>query len=126
MRRFSRAAIGGMLIIGATACAPSFQVHTVQSPDESVIGLRTFRVLPVPPPRKSAFDCDWPGFVARLNLTGIAGMVARHSPGSPGESVSSRVAPLGEVTVTGATVSDMVWRMTSRVMPRVFTPRSST
>ena len=51
MRRFSRAAIGGMLIMGATACAPSFQVHTVQSPDESVTGLRTFRVLPVPPPR---------------------------------------------------------------------------
>ena len=36
---------------------------------------------PVPaPPAKSAiaFDGDWPGLVGRLQLTGLAGMVARH------------------------------------------------
>lgn len=51
MRGAVRAAIGGMLMVGAAACAHSYDVHTVQSPDASVTGLRTFRVLPVPPAR---------------------------------------------------------------------------
>jgi DNA polymerase-3 subunit gamma/tau len=31
-----------------------------------------------PPVAAIAFEGDWPAFVARLNLTGVAGMVARH------------------------------------------------
>src|SRR6185436_20018743 len=30
------------------------------------------------PAQKTAFDGDWPAFVAKLNLTGMAGMLARH------------------------------------------------
>ena len=37
-----------------------------------------------PPPATVSFDGDWPGLVQRLNLTGMAGMVARY-----GELVSS-------------------------------------
>ena len=47
----------------------------------------------------------------------LAGMVALQSPGSPAVNVSSRVAPDGDVTVTGVTVSAMVWRCTTRSLP---------
>jgi DNA polymerase-3 subunit gamma/tau len=39
----------------------------------------------IPPPASQPFDGDWPSFVARLGLTGMAGMVAKH-----GEFVSLR------------------------------------
>jgi DNA polymerase-3 subunit gamma/tau len=35
---------------------------------------------PAPPPSpRASFDGDWPGFVQRLGLTGMAGMAARHA-----------------------------------------------
>ena len=37
--------------------------------------------------------------------------------GSPAASVSSRVVPDGEVTVTGVTLSAMVWRITCKSLP---------
>ena len=34
---------------------------------------------PAPSKPRVAFEGDWPGFVQRLNLTGMAGMAARHA-----------------------------------------------
>ena len=53
--------------------------------------------------------------VARHSPSSLAAMVARQTPGSPALSVSVRVAPDGEVSVTVATLSAMVWRCTDEV-----------
>ena len=43
----------------------------------------------------------------------------RQVPGSLLLSVSSRAVPEGEVTVTGVTLSAMVWRSTTRSLPLI-------
>jgi hypothetical protein len=54
MRDRLMAAAGGMLLMLAAACAPTYQVHTMLSPDAKLGGLHAFRVLPVPPARDRA------------------------------------------------------------------------
>lgn len=51
MRERLMAAATGLLLLWGSACAPSYQVRTMASPDAGIGGVRTFRVLPVPPPR---------------------------------------------------------------------------
>jgi hypothetical protein len=50
--RSTRLFIGGLaLLLLGTACSRGYDVKTVASPDRTLAGLRTFRVLPVPRPR---------------------------------------------------------------------------
>ena len=55
--------------------------------------------------------------VACHRPSSLAGIVVRQVPGSLPLRVSSRVAPDGEVTVTGVTLSAMVWRSTTKSWP---------
>lgn len=51
MRRTLTALSLAALVLGLTSCGPSYDVHTMASPDARFVGLTTFRLLPVPPPR---------------------------------------------------------------------------
>ena len=95
------------------ACASGFSMSVVEVTSENSFGL-------VGPTLISAFSVP---SVACHRPSSLAGMVARHMPGSPALSVSSRVAPDGEVTVTGATLSAMVWRCTTRSLPLDLQPQ---
>lgn len=51
MRRTLTALSLAALVLGLTSCGPSYDVHTMASPDARFVGLTTFRLLPVPPAR---------------------------------------------------------------------------
>src|ERR1700716_3533231 len=84
------------------AWVSGFSVSVVEVTSENSFGL-------VGPTLISAFSVP---SVACHSPSSPAGSVERHVPGSVWLSVSSRAAPVGDFTVTGAIVSAMVWRST--------------
>ena len=73
------------------ACVSGLKVSVVEVTSENSFGL-------VGPTLISAFSVP---SVACHRPSSFAGRLARHSPGSPALSVSSRDTPEGEVTLTG-------------------------
>jgi hypothetical protein len=45
------AVLSSVLLIAGTACAPTYEVHTIAAPNVAVSRFQTFRILPVPPRR---------------------------------------------------------------------------
>ena len=86
------------------ACASGFSISVVEVTSENSFGL-------VGPTLIKAFSVP---SVACHRPSSFAGIVERQVPGSLALSVNSRVAPVGDVTVTGATLSAMLWRSTTR------------
>src|SRR4029078_10804622 len=84
------------------ACDSGFSISVVEVTSENALGL-------VGPTLISAFSVP---SVACQSPSSLAGSVARHWPGSPAAKVNSRVAPLGEGTVTGATLLHTGFRHT--------------
>src|SRR6476661_7300708 len=89
------------------ACVSGLSISVVEVTSENSLGL-------VGPTLISAFNVP---SLACQRPSSLAGMVERQVPGSPALSVNSRVAPLGEVTVTGETLSAIVWRITASSCP---------
>src|ERR1700688_983836 len=89
------------------ACASGFSASVVDVTSENSFGL-------VGPTLISAFRVP---SVACHSPSSLAGMVERQVPGSLSLRFSWRASPVGEVTVTGATLSAMVWRSTTRSWP---------
>jgi DNA polymerase-3 subunit gamma/tau len=66
---------------GAVRAVPAIEIRAPAAPAERK-AQAVVQAQPAPaavaPPTPSTFDGDWPSFVARLGLTGMAGMVAKH------------------------------------------------
>src|SRR2546430_17122128 len=89
------------------ACASGFSISVVDVTSENSFGL-------VGPTLIRAFSAP---SVACHSPSSLAGRVERQVPGSLAVSVSSLVAPLGDGTGTGGTLSAIVWRGPTRHLP---------
>src|SRR5207247_8258902 len=96
-------AVDHPLGVAPVACVNGFSNSVVEVTSENSFGL-------VGPTLIRAFSVP---SVACHRPSSFAAIVERQVPGSPALSANSRVAPVGDVTVTGATLSAMVWRSTT-------------